>query len=460
MDFIWEDAGISLHFPAVHTNVGEIKISVAVVANVDEDSILPPKYRLMPATSATYKITASAILPAPIRVRMEHCALVDKEDSMTLMVAHKGPPFCFKPLRLGNISSYYGEIETMRFSLFRYFWNFLGRPMRLSIQVFYHEDSTATFVVTKNLKAHITAVRESVRESMKYLCVDNIPLSCESTTNDISLSLPADQDGWHITPTFEPAKIETVHINTYEPGQVVPNIKLCMEWKGSGHPKEKNVKIPITGGSIISFYLRCKPSPQELSKHQLPVTTIVPGTSDVQPHFSDRPTLPQLQIFRLQSGDSLNIIQLIGTKSHGLGIRLLNDNTGAITNSIEAEYRPDQTRITEAILQKWLEGTGRKPQTWATLITVLREIELSVLAKDIEDSLLPTHAQSQPIQTPHQDRATQQQAQDQRAPTEKKTPDQKQPTKEQNLVGCRRLLLWSVPLCVLIVAVLLNRLLF
>ena len=74
--------------------------------------------------------------------------------------------------------------------------------------------------------------------------------------------------------------------------------------------------------------------------------------------------------------------------------------------------------------------------------------------------LLTTHAQSQPMQTPHQDRATQQQTQDQRAPTEKKTPDQKQATKEQNLVGCRQLLLWSVPLCVLIIAVLLNRLLF
>ena len=74
-------------------------------------------------------------------------------------------------------------------------------------------------------------------------------------------------------------------------------------------------------------------------------------------------------------------------KSHSLGIRLLKDDTGAITSNIEAQYRPDQTRISEAILQRWLEGTGRKPQSWATLVTVLKEIDLAVLAKEIEDNL-------------------------------------------------------------------------
>ena len=71
-----------------------------------------------------------------------------------------------------------------------------------------------------------------------------------------------------------------------------------------------------------------------------------------------------------------------------MGILILNDESGQITATIEAQYRPDQTRITKAILKRWLEGTGRTPQSWATLITVLREVDLNVLAKQIKDNLV------------------------------------------------------------------------
>ena len=103
--------------------------------------------------------------------------------------------------------------------------------------------------------------------------------------------------------------------------------------------------------------------------------------------INNRPTLPLLQRFPTPSGRLFNIFERIGTRNHDLGIRLLNDATGAITDSIEARHRPDQNRITEAVLQKWLEGTGRTPQTWATLITVLREVGHNVLAEEIEDNL-------------------------------------------------------------------------
>ena len=81
-----------------------------------------------------------------------------------------------------------------------------------------------------------------------------------------------------------------------------------------------------------------------------------------------------------------NIVQRIGTKNHYLGIHLLNDDTGAITSTIEAECKPDQIRTTEAILRKWLDGTGRTPYSWETLVTVLREIELNTLAQDVRDN--------------------------------------------------------------------------
>ena len=105
-------------------------------------------------------------------------------------------------------------------------------------------------------------------------------------------------------------------------------------------------------------------------------------------HISQIPTLPLLQRFPTAFGGVINIVERIGTKNHQLGIRLLNDDTGAITSIIEADHRHNMTRTTEAILQRWLEGTGRTPRSWPTLIAVLKEIDHNFLAQEIEVNTL------------------------------------------------------------------------
>ena len=116
-----------------------------------------------------------------------------------------------------------------------------------------------------------------------------------------------------------------------------------------------------------------------------------------------KPTLPLLQRFPTKSRGVIKIIDKIGTGNHDLGIRLLNDDDGTITANIEAQYKHDPpSRTTEDFLQKWLRGTGRTPQTWHTLITVLREIELNSLAQEIEENLLDIQVQTQKKQTSHQ----------------------------------------------------------
>ena len=207
------------------------------------------------------------------------------------------------------------------------------------------------------------------------------PMSCESTTKSIVLSVPKMSEGWYVTSHFEPAEIETLDINTYAPGKSFPKIILCMEWKGTGSP-EAGVSIPITGGSLSSFYLQCKPKQHENEpvRFQSEPLVEIPRLYN-SPPFSYQPTLPLLHILTT-SFKSIKIIERIAVKNHSLGILLLNDDSGAVTRNIEAQYRPDQDKITEAILQRWLEGTGRKPQSWATLITVLKEIELNTLAEE------------------------------------------------------------------------------
>ena len=52
----------------------------------------------------------------------------------------------------------------------------------------------------------------------------------------------------------------------------------------------------------------------------------------------------------------------------------------------------DAEQINTEILQEWLIGRGKQPVTWATLVEVLRDIEQSTLAGDIEAVKCPGSA--------------------------------------------------------------------
>ena len=80
----------------------------------------------------------------------------------------------------------------------------------------------------------------------------------------------------------------------------------------------------------------------------------------------------------------INIPQKIGTKYRPFGILLLEDDDGDLVEAIVHDEMPNGVlNINLTILRKWLKGTG-KPPTWASLIEVLRDIDLKALASDIE----------------------------------------------------------------------------
>jgi hypothetical protein len=102
---------------------------------------------------------------------------------------------------------------------------------------------------------------------------------------------------------------------------------------------------------------------------------------------SSKVTLPDLVDFRTRSGDGIDVVRQIGVKYRNFGIFLLNDENGDIVDNIEADCRFQLIEIRKRILLKWLEGNGRYPVSWGTLVTVLRMIELNALAGDIADNL-------------------------------------------------------------------------
>ena len=79
----------------------------------------------------------------------------------------------------------------------------------------------------------------------------------------------------------------------------------------------------------------------------------------------------------------INIPQEISTTFYQFGILLLEDETGARVKSIEYRYRGNSEQISAEILEQWINGKGKQPVTWGTLVKVLRDVELTTLARDI-----------------------------------------------------------------------------
>ena len=103
----------------------------------------------------------------------------------------------------------------------------------------------------------------------------------------------------------------------------------------------------------------------------------------------DRPTLPTLRDFPGKDRH-IDIAADIGTDYSKLGTLLLDDNSGKKVDNIVKSKLGDSVDIAVAILKDWVEGKGRTPVTWQTLVTCLRKTGLNVLADDIE-AILSEH---------------------------------------------------------------------
>ena len=89
----------------------------------------------------------------------------------------------------------------------------------------------------------------------------------------------------------------------------------------------------------------------------------------------------------------IDIVAQIAPDYEAFGTFLLDDEIGHKVRNIEITERGDSLRITVEILRQWLNGKGKKPVTWQTLVTCLQDTGLYVLAEKIDD-LLSEHNES------------------------------------------------------------------
>ena len=90
-------------------------------------------------------------------------------------------------------------------------------------------------------------------------------------------------------------------------------------------------------------------------------------------NVTDRPTLPQLLSFPCAK-KKVNIPVEIGTKYVRFGTLILEDANGTRVRNMQHKYQRDAEQINTEIFQEWLNGKGKQPVTWTTLIEVLCDI--------------------------------------------------------------------------------------
>ena len=78
--------------------------------------------------------------------------------------------------------------------------------------------------------------------------------------------------------------------------------------------------------------------------------------------------------------------RIVGSTLQRFGTLLLEDDTGHKVDAIELDQWK-QFRICREILKQWLEGKGKQPVTWGTLIDVLDQIKLTELSSDIRSHI-------------------------------------------------------------------------
>ena len=98
---------------------------------------------------------------------------------------------------------------------------------------------------------------------------------------------------------------------------------------------------------------------------------------------------PNMLIFQ-----NIDLFERISTNWKAVGTALLKDNMGDKMEIIDDDEKKTENK-NRRVLRRWLKGEGRQPTTWSTLIDILNEVNLKVLAEDIGTQVI-SHACNKP----------------------------------------------------------------
>ena len=104
--------------------------------------------------------------------------------------------------------------------------------------------------------------------------------------------------------------------------------------------------------------------------------------------FDERPDMMKLRHLELPNESSFDIAERIADSYKEVGGELLQDSNGIKVENICADNFYKIIGTNNDILREWLQGNGKWPVNWRTLIQVLEKHGKIVLAQDIRMALL------------------------------------------------------------------------
>ena len=99
------------------------------------------------------------------------------------------------------------------------------------------------------------------------------------------------------------------------------------------------------------------------------------------PTESSLPKLHQLDLFE-GKGKTVRVIKRAAAKWELVATRLYFESHDI--SRIREDYHQQTIKACQTVFIEWLQGNGRKPTTWNTVIKALEEADLSELATDLK----------------------------------------------------------------------------
>ena len=349
LSFLWRDYGIELHIPATSDLIDDIVVTVEVRA-LDESFQIPNRSEFV---SAIYSISTSRPLPVEAVLRIQHCVpghMVTSER-LTFVYASNGAPYEFQQLKGGKFSKYscYGEIKVSKFSEYAIMRLLQGlrqphAPTDLVVGV-YSYGTRASFIVTRNLTAHLRAVEEEMNgktdKSTTVLIDENL--------EKIALDVPTQGKGWGVTSTFTPAVLPMKVIRDFQPGKAIPKISLEMDWLKSSEPaKPADVVVKVSGLEMLEeFKLPCgRTSVSPLPPTRSCLTALL---QYLKPKIEPSQFIGRLNIDR----DFIHVRQLL----HNLNkeeLKAIGRHLGLSNNTVNNFYDNSVNSYCEEIITAWM----------------------------------------------------------------------------------------------------------
>ena len=104
------------------------------------------------------------------------------------------------------------------------------------------------------------------------------------------------------------------------------------------------------------------------------------------------PTLAKLSLLKSADGKKIQIIKRVAPSWRNLGILLDFDSNGTELAIIDKKHHGDPESCCQAMFQCWLNGSGRGPHTWRTLIELIKDCDMEVLAIEVENFMHTNHS--------------------------------------------------------------------